>query len=95
MTEYEDVFQYITTEKNNYRTARVPVTNNKDWNMYEHVERCTNVANAYFKRELMTEYDHTTTLSHRLLMWLFVVKALTLRTSFPMSTAHKTTTSHS
>ena len=50
MTEYEDVFQYITTEKNNYRTARVPVTNNKDWNMYEHVERCTNVANAYFNK---------------------------------------------
>jgi len=50
MLEYQDVFQYITTEKNNYRTSRVPLTNSKDWNMYEHVERCTNVANAYFNK---------------------------------------------
>lgn len=50
MTEYPDVFAYITAEKNNYRTARVPLTNSKDWNMYEHVERCTNVANAWFNK---------------------------------------------
>lgn len=50
MTEYPDVFAYITAEKNNYRTARVPITNSKDWNMYEHVERCTNVANAWFNK---------------------------------------------
>lgn len=50
MTEYKDVFEYITAEKNNYRTARVPITNSKDWNMYEHVERCTNVANAWFNK---------------------------------------------
>ena len=50
MTEYTDVFGYITAEKNNYRTVRVPITNSKDWNMYEHVERCTNVANAWFNK---------------------------------------------
>jgi hypothetical protein len=50
MTEYQDVFDYITAEKNNYRTARVPLTNSKDWNMYDHVERCTNVANAWFNK---------------------------------------------
>lgn len=46
--ESQDVFAYITTEKNNYRTARVPLTNSKDWNMYEHIQRCTNVANAWY-----------------------------------------------
>jgi len=50
MTEYEDVFAYITAEKTNYRTSRVPITNSKDWSMYEHVERCTNVANAWFNK---------------------------------------------
>jgi len=50
MTEYKDVFAYITAEKTNYRTARVPITNSKDWNMYEHIERCTNVANAWFNK---------------------------------------------
>lgn len=44
----EDVFSYILSEENNYRTVRVPLTNSKDWNMYEHVERCTNVANGWF-----------------------------------------------
>jgi len=56
MTEYEDVFAYITAEKTNYRTSRVPITNSKDWSMYEHVERCTNVANAWFKN--VTSSNH-------------------------------------
>lgn len=43
-----DVFDYIKTEENNWKTARVPLTRSKDWNMYEHIERCTNVANAWF-----------------------------------------------
>lgn len=50
MTEYQDVFAYITAEKNNWRTARVPLTGSKDWNMYEHIERCTNVANGWFHK---------------------------------------------
>ncbi len=49
-TEQKDVFAYITTEKNNWRTARVPMTNSKSWNMFEHIERCTNVANAWFNK---------------------------------------------
>ena len=48
MTEYKDVFSYILTEKNNWRTARVPLTQSKDWNMYEHIQRCKNVANAWY-----------------------------------------------
>ena len=47
-TETKDVFSYITTERNNWRTVRVPLTNSKDWNMYEHIQRCTNVANAWY-----------------------------------------------
>ena len=43
-----DVFSYIKTEENNWRTVRVPLTKSKDWNMYEHIERCTNVANAWY-----------------------------------------------
>ena len=47
-TETKDVFLDITTERNNWRTVRVPLTNSKDWNMYEHIQRCTNVANAWY-----------------------------------------------
>jgi hypothetical protein len=50
MMDHKDVFSYITTEEKNYRTERVPLTNSKDWNMYEHIQRCTNVANGWFHR---------------------------------------------
>lgn len=44
----EDVYSYIISEEATYKTLRVPVTTSKDWNMHEHIERCTNVANAWF-----------------------------------------------
>jgi hypothetical protein len=50
MIEYKDVYSYITAEKNNWRTAPVPLTNSKSWNMYEHIQRCKNVANAWFHK---------------------------------------------
>lgn len=50
MIQYPDVFSYIQTEKNNWRTARIPLTRSKDWNMYEHIERCKNVANGWFHK---------------------------------------------
>ena len=62
--ESQDVFAYITTEKNNWRTARVPLTNSKDWNMYEHIQRCTNVANAWYhngKNDGMRPYNDIVT----------------------------------
>lgn len=49
-TDAPDVFSYITTEENSYRTVRIPLTNSKDWSMYEHVQRCTNVANAWYHK---------------------------------------------
>lgn len=56
----QDVFSYITTEKNNWLTTRVKLTNSKDWNMSEHIERCYNVANGWFhkgKNDGMRPYD--------------------------------------
>lgn len=46
----QDVFSYIKAEENNWRTERVPLTGSKSWNMYEHIERCTNVANGWFHK---------------------------------------------
>lgn len=42
------VFEYIKTEENSWKTTRVPLTNSKDWNMSEHIERCMNVSNGWF-----------------------------------------------
>jgi len=47
-TQTNDVFAYIKAEEASFRTTRVPLTDSKDWNMYEHVQRCTSVANAWF-----------------------------------------------
>lgn len=44
----QDVYQYISTEKSNWRINTVPITNSKEWNMYEHIQRCKNVSNAWF-----------------------------------------------
>lgn len=44
------VFSYILTEEARWRTDRVPLTNSKSWNMYEHIQRCKNVANGWFNR---------------------------------------------
>lgn len=60
----QDVFSYITTERNNYRTVRIPLTNSKDWNMYEHIQRCKNVSNAWFhqgKNDGLRPYDDIVT----------------------------------
>jgi hypothetical protein len=43
-----DVFSYITTESNSWKTTPIPLTNSKEWNMYEHIQRCKNVSNGWF-----------------------------------------------
>lgn len=43
-----NVFDYIKQEEKNFKIEKVPLTNSKDWNMKEHIERCTNVANGWF-----------------------------------------------
>jgi len=62
--EHQDVFSYITAESNNWRTARIPITNSKDWNMYEHIQRCKNVSNAWYhqgKNDGMRPYNDIVT----------------------------------
>ena len=46
--EEKTVFDFIKAEENNWKTVRIPLTSSKDWNMWEHIERCTNVANAWY-----------------------------------------------
>lgn len=46
--ENQTVFDYIKTQENLWKTERIPLTKSKSWNMNEHIERCTNVANAWF-----------------------------------------------
>lgn len=45
-----NIYDYILEEEANYKTIRVPVTGNKTWNMAEHIDRCTNVANGWFHK---------------------------------------------
>lgn len=62
--EEQTVFDYIKSEENRFRTERVPLTTSKDWNMLEHIERCTNVANAWFhtgKNDGLRPYDDIVT----------------------------------
>lgn len=62
--EEKDIFAYITTEETNFKTVRVALTSSKDWNMSEHIERCTNVANGWFhqgKNDGLRPYDDIVT----------------------------------
>jgi len=46
--DYKTPFEYIKAEETSFATTRVPLTNAKDWNFKEHVERCLNVSNGWF-----------------------------------------------
>jgi hypothetical protein len=62
--EEQDVFSYVTTQETNWKTARVPLTSSKDWSMFEHIERCTNVSNGWFhtgKNDGLRPYDDLVT----------------------------------
>lgn len=50
MLKEQTIFEYILNEESNYKTLRVPITSSKDWNMHEHIERCTNVAHGWFHK---------------------------------------------
>ena len=43
-----DVYAYIQQQENNWKTVRIPLTQSKDWNMYEHIQRCFNVSNGWY-----------------------------------------------
>jgi len=36
---HQNVYELITTEKNNYETLPVPITDNYEWSMYEHINK--------------------------------------------------------
>jgi len=60
----QSVYEYIQSEQTNYKTARVPITTSYDWNMSEHIERCTNVANGWYhsgKNDGLRRYDDIVT----------------------------------
>lgn len=62
--EEQDVFSYIKTQETAWKTQRVYLTSSKDWSMFEHIERCTNVANGWFhtgKNDGLRPYDDLVT----------------------------------
>jgi len=64
MEQDQDVFSYIQTQKARFKTDRVPLTATKDWNMSEHIEKCTNVSNGWFnkgKNDGLRPYDDIVT----------------------------------
>lgn len=46
--EDKNVYSYILSEETSFKTVRVPITNSKDWNMSEHIERCLAVSSGFF-----------------------------------------------
>lgn len=42
------IHEYIQSEITAYNTGRVRITESVDWNMKEHINRCTNVANGWY-----------------------------------------------
>ena len=42
------IYEYILNEESAWKTTRIPITESKDWNMYEHIQRCMNVSNGWF-----------------------------------------------
>lgn len=62
--ENTTVFDYIKTQENLWQTERIPLTTSKSWNMKEHIERCTNVANAWYhqgQNDGLRRYDDIVT----------------------------------
>ncbi len=60
----QNVFDYIKSEETRWATDRVPLTKSKDWNMKEHIERCTNVSNGWYhsgKNDGLRPYDDIVT----------------------------------
>lgn len=44
----QDLTNYITSEETSYKTTKIDVTDNKKWNMYEHIQRMKNLANGWY-----------------------------------------------
>lgn len=46
----QNVFDYITSEEANYKTAKIPITDGWEWNMFEHVRKTTLYKNSKFAK---------------------------------------------
>lgn len=60
----QELYNYILAEETNFKTVKVPVTGSVEWNMHDHIERCTNVANGWFHKganDGMRPYDDIVT----------------------------------
>lgn len=44
----QDITNYITSEENAWKNTKITVSENNDWNMHDHIQRCKTVANAKF-----------------------------------------------
>lgn len=44
----QDIYSYILEEEATYKTQLIPITKSVEWNMHEHIERCTNVSNGWY-----------------------------------------------
>ncbi len=44
------IFDYIIAEEAAFKTTRIPITSSVEWNMHEHIERCTNVSKGWFHK---------------------------------------------
>ena len=62
--ENTDIFSYIKSEEKSFKTEFIPLTTSKNWNMSEHIEKCTAVSNGWFfrgKNDGMRPYDDLVT----------------------------------
>jgi hypothetical protein len=60
----QKVYEFIINEQTNYQTVKIPVTSSYEWNMSDHIERCTNVANGWYhsgKNDGLRRYDDIVT----------------------------------
>ncbi len=44
----KELHDFILSEEVAFRTVKIPVTNSKEWNMADHIDRCNNVSHGWF-----------------------------------------------
>lgn len=48
--KYPDVYEYVISEENNYRTQKINLGSNWDWSMWEHVDKSFHLKNSQFTK---------------------------------------------
>lgn len=60
----KEVHDFIISEQTAFETTKIPVTSSYEWNMKDHIERCTNVALGWYhsgKNDGLRRYDDIVT----------------------------------